>query len=130
MKQNIFLIVFLFCCSPHSFAQQPDASLPGAWKGTSICQVKNSPCHDEVVVYHITNGKKSGEYTILANKIINGAEEEMGTIQYVFDEKQKELTGSYRSDDIWKFKLNGNKLDGTLYLRGVLYRIINLQKLD
>lgn len=129
MKQITVLFAFLFTCSLHLSAQQPDAILPGAWKGTSICQVKNSPCHDEVVVYHISKGKKSGEYTVLANKIVNGIEEEMGTIQFMFDEKQSELTGSFRTDDTWKFKLSGNKLDGTLYVKGVLYRIINLQKI-
>jgi len=32
----------------------PAQSIEGVWKGTSLCQIKDSPCHDETVVYHIS----------------------------------------------------------------------------
>ena len=47
------LIFFILCLNfkIDLFAQ---AIIEGAWRGSSICQVKNSPCHDEQVVFHIS----------------------------------------------------------------------------
>jgi len=28
--------------------------ISGTWEGTSLCQVKPSPCHDEHVIYRVT----------------------------------------------------------------------------
>lgn len=107
-------------------AQQADSLLPGVWKGTSICQVKNSPCHDEVVVYHISKGKELHSYNIDAYKIVNGKEEDMGTLHFIVDEKKNELTSAEYG--LWTFKLNNDSLHGTLYARNSLYRIIELAK--
>lgn len=109
--------------------QNNDSLVLGNWKGTSICQVKNSPCHDEVVVYHISRGKNSNEYSLLANKIVNGAEEEMGILDFTLNPKENELTCIYKTDSVWKLKLTGDTMEGTLYHKGVLYRIIKVKKL-
>jgi len=61
-------------------------NIEGIWKGTSLCQVKSSPCHDENVVYHISRATNGKTYTIQMNKIVNGAEEEMGASDAVYDE--------------------------------------------
>ncbi|MER3465134.1 MAG: hypothetical protein C4329_12700 [Chitinophagaceae bacterium] len=58
-------------------------NIVGIWKGTSICQVKSSPCHDEVVVYHIKASGKPNEFSMQMNKIVNGAEEDMATLPAV-----------------------------------------------
>lgn len=121
----------LLCCFAFyvSEAQQSstDSLLIGVWKGTSICQVKNSPCHDEVVVYHISKSRGIDTFTIVANKIVNGAEEEMGIIGFKFDKKNNQLvSNSYNST--WTFNLKGRQLDGTLMARGALYRIIKVSK--
>ncbi|HYK45069.1 MAG TPA: hypothetical protein VEV83_07870, partial [Parafilimonas sp.] len=61
------------------YAQQTTTDkIEGVWKGTSLCQVKPSACHDESVVYHISK-KSANLYTIQANKIVNDAEVDMGT---------------------------------------------------
>ena len=52
--------------------------LEGTWKGTSLCQQKQSACHDENVVYHISK-KAANIYTMQASKIVNGAKQNMGT---------------------------------------------------
>jgi len=39
------------------YSQSQD-SISGTWKGTSICQVKDSPCHDEVAIYHAIRPKE------------------------------------------------------------------------
>ena len=104
-----------------------DSMLIGVWRGTSICQVKNSPCHDETVVYYISKGKGANDFTVQANKIVNGVEEDMGTVPFVYDENKNALISSaYNSQ--WNFKLSDNKLDGTLMHQGSLYRIIQLTK--
>jgi hypothetical protein len=106
-------------------------SLEGNWKGTSLCQVKNSPCHDENVIYHIS--KKSGNnlYQIVANKIIEGKESDMGTLILSFDAEKQIL---YLKNDVqkvkWEFKVIGNQMHGILISNGKLFRIIDLKRED
>ena len=107
----------------------PDSLLLGTWKGTSICQVKNSPCHDEVVVYHISKGKAPDAYDILANKIVNGAEEEIGVLPCTWNESSGQLV-STAHNGIWAFDLTPGKLSGTLIYRNQLYRVIDVSKTD
>ena len=102
-------------------------SFLGTWKGTSLCQVKNSPCHDESVVYYITKGNTADSCNILANKIVNGAEEEMGIVACRFDKTNNELS-SAADNALWNFKLKEGKLHGTLVLRNSLYRIIEASR--
>ena len=55
---KIKLILLLLVCSSiyNNLNTQVnyDTLLIGVWKGSSICQIKNSPCHDETVVYYIS----------------------------------------------------------------------------
>lgn len=103
-------------------------SLEGIWKGTSLCQVKPSPCHDENVVYHISkNGDNS--YQIIANKIIKGKEDYMGTIIFTFDPKQGILNSVDTVKQVkWEFKVTSNQMHGTLLYKNQLFRIIDLKK--
>ena len=105
-----------------------DSLIIGVWKGTSLCQVKTSPCHDETVVCHISKAGKPNEYNVLMNKIVNGAEEDMGTLLGRFNPKLKELTCSPQPNTIWKFYLSNKKLAGTLYYNRQLYRKISVTK--
>ena len=52
----------------------------GVWRGISLCGVRPSACHDEVVVYRITRLEASGSLSVDARKIVNGREEEMGVL--------------------------------------------------
>ncbi len=108
---------------PVAFSQ----SFVGTWKGTSLCQVKNSPCHDEVVVYHVT--KANANYEVVANKIVNNEEQYMGTIIFTFDESRK----IYVSRDTvrnaeWEFTLSGNEIKGTLVYKNELYRLVDVKR--
>lgn len=108
---------------------QMQQSIAGTWKGTSLCQVKNSPCHDEVVVYHITKAAKENEYQILMNKVVNGTEEEMGTFPAIVDAARKKLTGIMKGKPAWFFTIKDHSMDGALLLEnGTLYRIIHVDK--
>src|SRR5205085_12051145 len=106
MKLKILLLLTsLLTLGKNSTAQ----SLIGTWKGTSLCQVKNSPCHDEFVVYYITRGNTTDSCNIQANKIVNGVEEEMGLLLFKFDATKNELISTaYNSK--WNFKLKDGKL--------------------
>ena len=126
MKLRI-LIVLAFLLAPGKFLTAQ--SIEGTWKGTSLCQVKNSPCHDEQVIYHITKDSSGNSYKVIANKIIAGKEDYMGTINFSFDVKQ----GTFVSIDSvrnarWEFKLTGKKIKGTLVYKNELSRIIDVNK--
>ena len=103
-----------------------DTLFAGKWMGTSLCQIKNSPCHDEKVVYHISKNKGVDTFYIKANKIVNGVEEEMGILPFVYNTKTKQLISN--AYGVWTFNQEGNKLEGTLFVRGDLYRKILVYK--
>ena len=123
---SVVIVCSLFCCQ--AFAQKITIdSVVGVWKGTSLCQIKNSPCHDEIVVYHITKGNTPDSCSVQANKIVNGVEEDMGIVLFKLDKANDELISlSYNSK--WVFKLKNGKLEGTLIHDNSLFRIIQLSK--
>lgn len=54
--QNLIVLLIVLTFGKSVTAQ----SFEGVWNGTSLCQVKNSPCHDEIVVYHISKERPVG----------------------------------------------------------------------
>jgi hypothetical protein len=113
-------------------AEKPAAEsvLVGDWKGTSICKARPGICHDEVVVYHFKpSGKSKNGYTLSADKIVNGELDAMGDLDCLLDAKASTVTCHYRADDTWTFKLDGDKIQGTLVIpNNVLLRVINVKK--
>ena len=103
-----------------------DTLLIGTWKGTSICQIKNSPCHDETVVYRISKKTGVDSFYINASKIVNGIEDEMGILPFVYNKKTNQFTST--AYGIWTFNIEGAELEGTLLVRGELYRKIKVYK--
>ena len=88
---KLLLAIALF--SPTTWSQsKPETAVAGAWEGTSLCTVPNSPCHDEHVVLHIkADLKDSSKFSIDADKIVNGEEEFMGTLSCVYTAAKSEL---------------------------------------
>jgi hypothetical protein len=117
-------------------AQQSNKdSIEGTWKGTSLCQVKSSPCHDENAIYHISKAANGKTYTMQMNKIVNGMEEEMGASDAVYDETKHTLTTTTKDRQgrtgVWLFKIDGNQMHGTLTIDAkTLYRVIEVKKAD
>ncbi len=110
-------------------ATQPGTpSLTGTWEGSSQCTVPNSPCHDEHVVYHIKPDTAGpNKFTIDADKIVNGQEESMGTLQCSFTPEKSELFCDTSGE--WRFRVAGDTMTGTLNLKnGTLYRKVSLKK--
>lgn len=123
--QRSILLLFILLFGKTVTAQ----SFEGVWKGTSLCQVKNSPCHDEIVVYHISKDSTGRSYDMIANKIVNGKEEYMGTINFIYNAQQKVFVSvdSVRNAK-WEFKITGNTMKGTLMYKGDLYRVVDVKK--
>ena len=130
VKSTLLLLLFhcLACKSnqAQTGAVNIDSLLKGTWRGTSICQVKNSPCHDETVVYHISKNDRVDTFYINAGKIVNGVEEEMGILPFIYNGKTNQLTST--AHGIWTFNVQATKLEGTLLVRGELYRKIAVYK--
>jgi len=103
-----------------------DTLLIGNWKGTSLCQIKNSPCHDETVVYHISKKPGIDTFYINATKIVNGSEEEMGILPFTYNSKTNQFVST--AYGIWTFNIEGTKMEGTLLVRNELYRKIKIYK--
>lgn len=129
MKTLKFIITFLLitqCATAQKSVVQIDTLLVGAWQGTSICQVKNSPCHDEIVVYHISKGNVADSFIIQANKIVNGVEEDMGTLHFGYNPKTNQLVSNEYGK--WTFTIDNRKMSGVLSVKNEKYRVINLEK--
>jgi hypothetical protein len=128
MKRILLVIIALAVsqgCTATSFASD---GLAGNWTGESICTIKSSPCHDEHVIYHISEPDPNGKLKIDADKVVNGKPEFMGTIDCTFDKKASTLTCPMNNGK-WEFSITGNKMEGTLKLPdGTLFRRINVAK--
>jgi hypothetical protein len=94
---------------------QVAANPAGVWRGTSLCTVHPSPCHDEVVVYRITREKTRDSLSIDARKIVNGQEEGMGIIGCRASEQGSKLT-CMMGHGVWAFTIRGDSLVGELRL--------------
>jgi hypothetical protein len=130
MKLNCsILIVLLLNILPISNKIWQD-NIIGTWEGTSICQVKDSPCHDEAAIYHAVK-VQGNTYRFQMNKMVNGKEEEMGEILFTYDTNNKTLDGvttSAKGKGLWHFVVKGNAMHGTLTVENILYRVIDLHK--
>ena len=131
MKYVLFLSLLLVTTGvfAHDYSFINDSLFIGTWKGESLCQVKSSPCHDEIAAYHISKGDKPNTFHFTMNKMVIGVEEDMGVLDYIYDSS----TGTFTCIDdkrklIWKFKVKNETMEGTLVYNNVLYRVIKLTK--
>ena len=110
------LLLAAACLLPHGASAQAPAPAPspvGVWRGTSLCQVRPSPCKDEIVVYRITRVNATDSLSIDARKIVNGQEEEMGVIGCRFAASGAQLTCTM-PNGVWRFAVRGDSLVGEL----------------
>jgi hypothetical protein len=124
------VVSLLLSCGAVDAQTTPRADqVVGVWRGHSVCMVKNSPCRDEVNVYHVSAiPAKPSIYFVSGNKIVDGKEEVMGTGEWKYDASTHELINEFPRG-VFRLKLDGDKLDGDLKLPdGTLYRQIYLQR--
>ena len=114
------------------FAANPADPIAGTWEGTSLCQVKPSPCHDEHVIYRATRTAPQ-RYRIDAYKRVAGQEQFMGPIDVTFDPAAGQLAGPVgnpgKAMGQLRLNLHGVRLSGRMTLAdGTLYRLIEVDK--
>jgi hypothetical protein len=114
-------------------AADPREPLVGLWTGDSICTPVRPACHDEKAAYHVTLGERPDSISMLMNKIVNGKEEEMGTMEYTVDAAKKTLRGEIKGQSVqsvWEFSWSGSEMRGTATQlpSGEVIRNITLKK--
>ena len=113
-------------------ATGPDP-VAGTWEGTSLCQIKPSPCHDEHVIYRFA---KTGarQYRLEAYKVVNGQELDMGPIDFSLDASGQRLSGSNRDRagviHPWLFTVRGTHMSGKALTApgGQVFRLIEIDR--
>jgi len=125
---TILLTLLLFTAS-----DDPRAAVLGDWHGTSICTKEAGPaCHDETVVYHVTPGNDADVVLLQANKIIDGKEEDMGTLEFHLDFAAHRMVAEFHSrrSSRWTFEWNGDVMKGTAVLleSGAIGRNVNVKR--
>jgi hypothetical protein len=94
-------------------AARPDPV--GTWRGTSVCQLRASACHDESVVYRITRTTTRDSLAMDGRKIVNAAEVEMGVLGCRLEAPSARLTCPM-PNGVWQFTIRGDSLVGELRL--------------
>jgi hypothetical protein len=117
-------------------AQQTTADkIEGIWKGTSLGEVSILTVMMKTWCYNITK-KSATLYKMQASKIVNGAEEDMGTFDSVLYDETKQTPSFTMKDNqgrnaVWLFKLAGIQMHGTLTINeNTLFRIVGQRKVD
>jgi len=114
-------------CLAQSSAHQ--SLIAGTWRGSSECVQSESPCHDEVNVYHFAEMPgKPGTFSGAADKMEDGKEVVMGTLEWTYDPDRHTLESKIPRGT-FRLVVSGNKMEGTLRLTdNTLYRRIHLQR--
>jgi hypothetical protein len=110
-------------------ADSATAQFMGNWHGDSSCVATGTACRDETVAYHIAKlPEKPGYLSVTAEKIVNGKAINMGTLEFHYDQAQHMLVCEY-PQGVWRFKLNGGNMEGTLTRPGnTIFRRVTLRK--
>jgi hypothetical protein len=106
------------------------AALPlGDWRGDSICVVRESACHDEKALYHVSRlPDKPGWFSLQADKIVDGKPEMMGTSDCSYD-AEKHILNCELGRGLIHLTVTGDKMEGAMLLKDkTLWRNISLKK--
>jgi len=108
-------------------AANAHAALEGVWRGHSVCEDKNSPCHDEVNVYRFSPVTgRPGIFLVTASKVVDGKEIVMGNGEWKYDEAKKAVESEQPRIQL---RIDGKEMEGALRLAdGTIYRRIYLTK--
>lgn len=111
-----------------TFNEAVSPILGGNWTGESLCTIKDSPCHDEHVIYRMEEPGTDGKMKLQMDKVVSGKPEPMGTLNCTFDPATSTITCPMQVN-VWSFKVTGKEIEGTLTVAdGRLYRRISVKK--
>ena len=133
MKQCFCILASLATFVGVSLAGQDSgrsaSHLVGDWRGTSICQVRESACRDEDSLYHVVRIEgKANRYSMNGEKIVDGKAVSMGAVECTYDGAKAVLTCDL-PQDVLRFMVEGNKMEGTMTRPdGTLWRKLSLTK--
>jgi hypothetical protein len=89
-------------------------AITGAWRGESACELRESACRDETVVYRFTPlGDKPDIFSVSGDKIVDGKPVNMGTLEFRYVEKEHALICDY-AQGTWHLTIEGDTMTGTL----------------
>jgi hypothetical protein len=116
-RTNIIIGLVVTLLARRTLAQSPPvAPNPlGVWRGTSVCLIRPSACHDEIVVYRITHGSARDSLALDGRKIVNGQEVEMGVLGCRVAQPGAQVICVIPSG-VWRFTVTGDSLVGELRL--------------
>ena len=116
-RMNAFAFVVACVLARGGSAQATPATQNplGVWRGTSLCRVHPSPCHDENVVYRITRVNASDTLSLDGRRIANGQEVEMGVLTCLSGASGAQITCTM-PNGVWRFTIRGDSLVGELRL--------------
>jgi hypothetical protein len=116
MPSRILCAVVLAFLVLQGRAAEPRDALLGIWRGTSLCTGARPACRDEVVVMHVTAAEKADVVTVAMNKIVEGQELEMGTIDFTVDPAKQRMVGEFDNGRVasrWTFDWTKSEMKGT-----------------
>ena len=127
----LFLAVVISACEIQGSAGAASsniADLIGDWSGSSLCQVKQSACHDENVIFRFSHPHED-KITVQADKIVDGKPVTMGVGEWTYDAAAHCLSWQIPRGT-WKLVVEGNVMNGTLIVpENVVFRRIHLTRL-
>src|SRR5689334_15213688 len=91
-----------------AFSEPQISDLVGDWTGTSLCQVKPSPCHDESVIFRFSN-PHGDKITVRADKVVDGKPVTMGSSEWTYEKSSRTLTWEMPRGT-WKLVINGDTM--------------------
>src|SRR3954462_13528001 len=93
-----------------------DPQVAGHWEGESVCTVKDSPCHDEHVIYEVLAHDGGNGIHVDAYKVVGGEKDFMGALPCAWVPKSGELTcrNPAGRQGVWKCTVTGKQMTGTL----------------
>ena len=125
------LVITLASSSPLRGAQisADDSSVAGDSRGDSTCVVRESACHDEDSLYHVSKlADKPGWFSMKLDKMVDGKPVTMGTVECSYDSAKRGLTCEF-ARGVFHLAIEDNKMTGTMKLTdGTLWRKLTLKK--
>jgi hypothetical protein len=125
----VLFISFAMLLAGHATVQYNRQGPIGDWRGDFICQVRESACHDEDSLYHVTRlAEKPGWFSMKLDKIVDGKPVTMGTVDCSYEAQQHLLECSFPRG-VLRFTVEEDKMEGAMTLTDkTLWRKISLKK--